>query len=211
MKREEAITNLRDTLQWLKEEGEEVEVLKPEIDPVLEITAFARAFDDGPAFLFENLKGYPNARMKSNLYAKPERLAKMVGVDDAKKIKFKIWDAFRNNKVIGKVASVTDCRQPYVYNVNILGSEGAIKNDKFYTKKIDGLNGWCDLDVDLMDSGDVSNHPYDEQFSHFAECLDQGIDPNNNLASAFESHRVIFAADRSNETGKPVRLDEFSR
>jgi len=106
--------------------------------------------------------------------------------------------------------TVTDCRQPYVYNVNIVGSEGSIVNDRFHSKKIEGLNGWCNLDVDLIDSGDVSKHPYDEQFDHFAECLDHGKDPHNNLRSAFESHRVIFAADTSNETGKPVRLDEFT-
>lgn len=117
---------------------------------------------------------------------------------------------FQGGDVIGKVASVTDCRQPYVYNVNIVGSEGSIVNDRFHSKKIEGLNGWCNLDVDLIDSGDVSKHPYDEQFGHFAECLDHGKDPHNNLRSAFESHRVIFAADKSNETGKPVRLDEFT-
>ena len=117
---------------------------------------------------------------------------------------------FKGGDVIGKVASVTDCRQPYVYNVNIVGSEGSIVNDRFHSKKIEGLNGWCNLDVDLIDSGDVSKHPYDEQFGHFAECLDHGKDPHNNLRSAFESHRVIFAADKSNETGKPVRLDEFT-
>ena len=81
----------------------------------------------------------------------------------------------------------------------------------FYSKKIDGLNGWSKLDVQLVDSGDVAHHPYREQFAHFAECLDAGKDPHNNLASAFETHRVIFAADKSAETGKPVSLKEFAR
>ena len=116
---------------------------------------------------------------------------------------------FKDKKIIGKVASVTDCRQPYVFNVNLVGSEGSIRNDQFASKKIDGLKGWCKMDVDLIDSGNVSDHPYVLQFAHFAECLDKGIDPHNSLESAFLSHRVIFAADKSNETGKPVRFDEF--
>jgi UDP-N-acetyl-2-amino-2-deoxyglucuronate dehydrogenase len=113
------------------------------------------------------------------------------------------------NGAVGKVSSVTDCMQPYAFNVNIVGSDGSIKNDQFYSKKIEGLKGWSTLDVNLIDSGDVSDHPYVEQFAHFAECLDKGIEATNNLESAFESHRVVFAADMSAELGRPVRMDEM--
>jgi len=116
---------------------------------------------------------------------------------------------FKNRNIIGKVSSNTDCRQPYVFNINIVGSEGSVKNDLFHSKKIEGLKGWSKMDVHLIDSGDVSNHPYVQQFDYFAKCLDEGTEPHNNFQSAFESHRVIFAADKSVETGKPVRLDEF--
>ncbi len=118
---------------------------------------------------------------------------------------------FKNSRLIGKVASVIDCMQPYVFNMNMIGSHGSIKNDLFYTKKIDGLNEWSKLDVRLVDSGDVAHHPYKEQFAYFAECLDEGKECHNNLKNAFETHRVIFAADKSAETGKPVSLDEFKR
>jgi predicted dehydrogenase len=116
---------------------------------------------------------------------------------------------FKNGS-IGKVSSCTDCMQPYTFNLNIVGSEGTIKNDQFSSKKIDGLKGWNKLDVDLIDSGDVSDHPYLQQFVHFAESLDKGVEASNNLESAFESHRVIFAADKSAETGMPVKLSDFS-
>jgi predicted dehydrogenase len=118
---------------------------------------------------------------------------------------------FKNGVTLGKTASVTDCMQPYFFNVNVVGSHGTIKNDEFFSKKIEGPEGWIKLDVHLADSGDVGAHPYREQFAYFAECLDAGTRPHNDLASAFETHRVIFAADRSAETGKPVRLSEFSR
>ncbi len=118
---------------------------------------------------------------------------------------------FKDRKILGKVASVTDCMQPYVFNVNIVGSHGTIKNDQFYTKKIEGLTDWSKLAVQLIDSGDVAHHPYKEQFSYYAKCLDEGKTPMNDLKSAFETHRVIFAADKSAETGKPVSLKEFER
>lgn len=117
---------------------------------------------------------------------------------------------FKNSKVIGKVASVIDCMQPYVFNMNIVGSHGSIKNDLFFSKKVDGLNNWCKMGVQLVDSGDVAHHPYREQFVYYAECLDEGKEPHNSLKNAFETHRVIYAADKSAETGRAVRLSEFS-
>ncbi|MBW7997291.1 MAG: Gfo/Idh/MocA family oxidoreductase [Candidatus Glassbacteria bacterium] len=118
---------------------------------------------------------------------------------------------FEGGKVLGKVSSITDCMQPYVFNMNMVGSHGSLKNDLFHSKKIDGMEGWAKMDVQLVDSGDVAHHPYREQFSYYADCLDKGIDGHNSLASAFETHRVVFAADKSAATGKPVSLKEFSR
>ncbi|MBN1292812.1 MAG: Gfo/Idh/MocA family oxidoreductase [Candidatus Latescibacteria bacterium] len=116
---------------------------------------------------------------------------------------------FKGNKIIGKVASVIDCMQPYVFNMNMVGSHGSIKNNLFYSKKIEGLNGWSILDVQLVDSGDVAHHPYREQFAYFAKCIDSGQESHNSLGNTFETHRVIFAADKSAKTGKPVKLSEF--
>lgn len=117
---------------------------------------------------------------------------------------------FKNGRLLGKCASVTDCMQPYVFNMNMVGSHGSIKNEKFFSKKIEGLRDWATLDVQLVDSGDVAHHPFKLVFSHFAECLEQNKETSNNLRSAVETHRVIFAADKSAETGKPVSLKEFS-
>jgi UDP-N-acetyl-2-amino-2-deoxyglucuronate dehydrogenase len=118
---------------------------------------------------------------------------------------------FKNGKTLAKVASVTDCIQPYVFNVNLVGSHGAIMNRRFYSSKLGGPKEWSELAMQLADSGDVAHHPYTPQFAHFAECLDAGKETINSLASSFESHRVIYAADKSAATGKPVRLSEFTR
>jgi predicted dehydrogenase len=118
---------------------------------------------------------------------------------------------FEGGGTIGKVASVTDCMQPYVFNVNLIGSHGSIMNRRLYSSKMGGPKEWSELAMQLADSGDVAHHPYTPQFSHFAECLDGGTETLNNLASAFETHRVIYAADKSARTGKPVTLGEFKR
>ena len=59
----------------------------------------------------------------------------------------------------------------------------------------------------MIDSGDVSDHPYRTQFEAFFNALRVGKPmAGTDLETAFETHRVIFAADKSAETGKPVRL-----
>ena len=42
------------------------------------------------------------------------------------------------------------------------------------------------------------------------QCLDAGIEGHNSLKNAFETHRIIFAADRSAETDRPVQVSEFT-
>jgi len=75
--------------------------------------------------------------------------------------------------------------------------------------KLGGLNKnkWSELSMKMLDSGDVSDHPYLTQFQAFFDALDAGKEmPLTSLEDALRSHEVIFAADKSAETGKPVRL-----
>lgn len=101
---------------------------------------------------------------------------------------------------VGKVASVIDCLQPYYFHVHLVGSEGTILDNKFYSTQLGGLNRnkWSELSMKLLDSGDVSDHPYLTQFDAFFEALDAGREmPLTSLAQALRSHEVIFAADNS--------------
>ncbi|HOW39537.1 MAG TPA: Gfo/Idh/MocA family oxidoreductase, partial [Bacteroidales bacterium] len=65
-----------------------------------------------------------------------------------------------NDGRIGKVASVIDCLQPYYFHVHLVGSEGSLLDNKFYSTKMGGLNRgkWSELSMKLLDSGDVSDH-----------------------------------------------------
>jgi predicted dehydrogenase len=63
----------------------------------------------------------------------------------------------------------------------------------------------------MLDSGDVADHPYLTQFQAFFDALDAGKDmPLTSFADAFATHRVIAAADRSAEQGRPVTLSEIN-
>jgi UDP-N-acetyl-2-amino-2-deoxyglucuronate dehydrogenase len=110
---------------------------------------------------------------------------------------------------VGKVASIIDCLQPYYFHVHLVGSEGSLLDNKFYSTKLGALNKskWSDLSMKLLDSGDVSDHPYQTQFQAFFDALDKGKEmPLTSLKDALKTHEVIFAADKSARDGKPVKL-----
>src|SRR5437867_2978761 len=109
---------------------------------------------------------------------------------------------------IGKCAAIVDCLQPYYFHTHLVGSEGSLLDNKFHSMKLNtNKNSWSSLAMKLLDSGDVSDHPYQTQFEAFFNALDKGKEmPLTSFAEAARSHEVIFAADRSAETGRPVKL-----
>jgi predicted dehydrogenase len=117
---------------------------------------------------------------------------------------------FKDGRV-GKVTSCIDCLQPYYFHTHLVGSEGSLLDNKFHSTKL-GVNKhkWSELSLKLTDSGDVSDHPYQTQFEAFFNALAAGRDmPLTSLADAARSHEVIFAADKSAELGRPVRISEL--
>jgi len=115
---------------------------------------------------------------------------------------------FRNGAV-GKCAAVVDCLQPYYFHTHLVGSGGSLLDNKFHSTRLAGLNknAWSNLSMKMLDSGDVGDHPYQTQFQAFFDALDGGREmPLTSLADALASHQVIFAADKSAATGRPVKL-----
>jgi 4-hydroxy-3-polyprenylbenzoate decarboxylase len=74
------ITSLPATVEWLRSEGLLLES-DVEIDPDLEITGIQKALDGSLPMLFNNVKGYPHARVITNLFANYDVLEKMFGWD----------------------------------------------------------------------------------------------------------------------------------
>jgi predicted dehydrogenase len=104
------------------------------------------------------------------------------------------------NGATGKVASVIDCLQPYYFHFHLVGSEGSLLDNKFYSSKLAGLNKnkWSELSMKMLDSGDVSDHPYLAQFEAFFMAVEDGKEmPLTSLSDALKTHELIFAADKS--------------
>ena len=114
---------------------------------------------------------------------------------------------------IGKVASVIDCIQPYYFHTHLVGSEGSLLDNKFHSNRIGGLNkhAWSNLSMKMLDSGDVSDHPYQTQFDAFFNALDRGEEmPLTSLRESMKSHFAVLAADRSAELGREVKMSELA-
>jgi predicted dehydrogenase len=113
---------------------------------------------------------------------------------------------------VGKVASVIDCIQPYYFHTHLVGSEGSLLDNKFHSNRIGGLNkhAWSSLSMKMLDSGDVSDHPYQSQFEAFFAALERGENMAlTTLSESMQSHRVVLAADRSAELGREVKMSEL--
>lgn len=114
---------------------------------------------------------------------------------------------------IGKVSASIDCLQPYYFHVHLVGSKGSLLDDKIYSEKIAGLikEKWSTLSTALLSSGDVTDHPYKPQFQAFVDAIRSNtVMPLTDFDTAFESFRVVYAADRSAAEGRPVRMSEFA-
>ena len=112
---------------------------------------------------------------------------------------------------IGKVASVIDCLQPYYFHVHLVGSEGSLLDNRFCSTRLKGLNreAWSTLSMKMLDSGDVTDHPYRAQFEAFFTSLRSKTDmPLTSLREAMRTHEVVFAAEKSIESGRSVKLDD---
>jgi len=112
---------------------------------------------------------------------------------------------------VGKCTSSVDCRQPYVLNVHLVGSEGTLWNDEMWSTQIAGLrpDEWVRTPTAQAESGDVLDHPYPPQIDDFMDCIATGRDSMINFAEAFKTHRVMFAIEKALAEGRPVKVAEL--
>jgi predicted dehydrogenase len=111
------------------------------------------------------------------------------------------------NGSIGKTGTSFEVESPYVMNVVLHGPGGSVYNERFFTKEwFAGQTGWQTFNTVFLESGDVKHHPYKGMIDEFVDSLEAGRECENNIHSAFRSHEVCLAIDRSLDTGRAVAL-----
>ncbi len=113
---------------------------------------------------------------------------------------------FENGK-IGKTGNSFENECPYVMNIIMHGSKGSVFNDKFYTKEwFSGQKSWQTFSSEMLDSGEVSHHPFKGMMDDLVNVLNNGGECKNGIDSAFKTHELCLAIDKSIETGEKITI-----
>ena len=109
---------------------------------------------------------------------------------------------------IAVTSGLFDCEMPYQFNIDLVGTEGTLRDNRVWSKKLlPGQTGWTEMQTIGLDSGDVHHHPFDAQIDHFVDCIREDRESHCNIADAYHSHELCLAIDRSLASeGRPVRL-----
>lgn len=113
---------------------------------------------------------------------------------------------FENGK-IGKTGNSFENECPYVMNIILHGSNGSVFNEKFFTKEwFPGQTGWQTFTTEFLESGDVKHHPFKGMVDDLISSLETGRECLNGIDSAYKTHELCLAIDRSIEIGEKVKL-----
>jgi predicted dehydrogenase len=113
---------------------------------------------------------------------------------------------FANGK-IGKVSACVEQWMPYQFNVDLLGTEGGLRDNRFFSRKLPGVTDWATFPTVLPNSGAVSHHPFAGEVAHFLDCVRNDVESHASLHDAVNTHEAIFAIDRTGaEGGTAIKL-----
>jgi 4-hydroxy-3-polyprenylbenzoate decarboxylase len=123
------ISSLRRAIESLEEQKELLRV-DGEVDPVYEISGIQKALDGAHALLFQRIRGYPGVRAVGNVFSTNERVAKIFGVTDPRKLKFKCLEAMKN-PIPPEVVEEAPCQEVVTTeNIDVTGSLPIIKHSE---------------------------------------------------------------------------------
>ncbi len=105
------------------------------------------------------------------------------------------------NGMAGKIGACTEQWMPYQFNIDLLGTDGALRDDRFYSRKMPGTLGWATFPTVLPNSGAVSHHPFPSEIDHFIESILTDVESHASLGNTLNTHEACFAVDRSSSLG----------
>ncbi|MDP2720029.1 MAG: UbiD family decarboxylase [Dehalococcoidia bacterium] len=124
------LISLRNTIEFFKKNNEILEIQKP-VSPIYEISGLQMALENGPALLFNNIEGFPGVRDIANIFARRERVARLFGLDDHKKFKFKILEAMKN-PIPPRVVEAAPCQEVIIKdNIDVPATLPLIKHTEY--------------------------------------------------------------------------------
>jgi len=107
---------------------------------------------------------------------------------------------FANGR-IGKISACVEQWMPYQFNVDLMGSDGGLRDNRFFSRKLPGATDWATFPTITPNSGLVSHHPFDGEINHFVNCVKNGVESHASVRDAVNTHEAVFAIDESSRSG----------
>ncbi len=103
---------------------------------------------------------------------------------------------------IGKIGCSLEAQAPYMFNIDLLGSEGTLRDNRLFSRRLlPGQTGFAEIPTVLPASGDVRHHPFPAEIDHFVACFLEGRQPMPNVEDACKTQEVCLAAEHSAANG----------
>ncbi len=112
---------------------------------------------------------------------------------------------------IGKLsASLDGLRFPYQFNIDLLGTEGAIRENRIYSSTLfPEQTDWVTLPSATPNSGSVTHHPFSQVIDNLVDNIREGKPVLSDIADAARSIAISLAIEESAATGKTVTIPEL--
>jgi predicted dehydrogenase len=109
---------------------------------------------------------------------------------------------------VGKLsASLDGLSFPYQFNIDLLGSQGAIRDNRLYSKKLfPEQSDFVVVHSPTLNSGDVTHHPFKQEIDNLVENLLHDTPVLSDVLDACRSQEVALAVEESAATGRPVAI-----
>ncbi len=111
---------------------------------------------------------------------------------------------------VGKISvSLDGLNFPYQFNIDLLGTKGALRDNRIYSKPLfPSQKDFIAIPCDTPNSGSVEHHPFKQEIDNLVECIDKGIPVLSDVIDACESMKAAIAIAESAATGKPVKVQQ---
>ncbi len=109
---------------------------------------------------------------------------------------------------VGKISvSLDGLSFPYQFNIDLLGTKGALRDNRVYSKPLFPFQkDFVALPCDTPNSGSVEHHPFKQEIDNLVECIDKGAPVLSDVPDACGSMEAALAITESAATGKPVKV-----
>jgi predicted dehydrogenase len=114
------------------------------------------------------------------------------------------------DKSVGKLSvSLDGLCFPYQFNIDLLGTAGAVRDNRLYSKGLyPEQEDFVILSADTPNSGSVDHHPFQQEIDDFSDHLLHDAPILSDVADACKSMEIVLAIEESAATGKPVTINE---